>query len=380
MAGKTKPHRLVRVGHTLYKRLAEAVEGNDGTQPAEEAGTSTATGPTAASSASAGAAAPGPSGRETGSHVVLQVLQDPLGVSGAAEPPTPGAPEPAPRMPPSLPSVEVAGGIAITPRQSATLSVEGGMSSAAAAAASGPGYGAAVPGVASEAGLPGGGMRGPLPRPPSPALQHPLGPQAPLACDENGGGFWSALSGGLPEARSSRTLVADEAATSCSAAAPTGLLRPRSASKVMPSAQGGGGPRANSSVAGPSSGGGGGGLLGGFVKDLGLSAGPEWKATTTAEEEAEEAAAAAARIAAAAAASIRDAAAGDGGEDLCIICYDQPPSCVLLECGHGGFCKRCAYLLFVRPPGECPTCRQAIEQVVELTEVTVPIGQVSSVK
>ena len=41
---------------------------------------------------------------------------------------------------------------------------------------------------------------------------------------------------------------------------------------------------------------------------------------------------------------------------------------------------RCAYLLFVRPPGECPTCRQAIEQVVELTEVAVPIGQTSSVK
>ena len=95
-----------------------------------------------------------------------------------------------------------------------------------------------------------------------------------------------------------------------------------------------------------------------------------WPCRPQAEEEA---AAAASRIAAAAAAS------RDTDEDLCIICYDLPPSCVFLECGHGGFCKRCAYLLFVRPPGECPTCRQAIEQVVELTEVTVPIGEVSNV-
>ena len=118
--------------------------------------------------------------------------------------------------------------------------------------------------------------------------------------------------------------------------------------------------------------------MGGFVNDLGLSGGSPtpWEDKKAQEEEEE---AAKARIAAAAA---TEAAAGKDvdGEDLCIICYDQPPSCVFLECGHGGFCKRCAYLLFVRPPCECPTCRQAIEQVVELTQVTVPIGEISSVK
>ena len=50
-------------------------------------------------------------------------------------------------------------------------------------------------------------------------------------------------------------------------------------------------------------------------------------------------------------------------DDTCVICYDATATCVFLECGHGGFCRRCAHLLFVRPPNECPTCRQRIEQV-----------------
>ncbi|KAJ9522551.1 hypothetical protein QJQ45_008395 [Haematococcus lacustris] len=67
----------------------------------------------------------------------------------------------------------------------------------------------------------------------------------------------------------------------------------------------------------------------------------------------------------------------EGVDDgLCVICYDKPSSCVFLDCGHGGFCKACAYRIFVRPPNECPTCRQHIEQVVELEEVR-PMGQVS---
>lgn len=60
------------------------------------------------------------------------------------------------------------------------------------------------------------------------------------------------------------------------------------------------------------------------------------------------------------------AAAGDADlddEGLCTICYDQPATCVLMECGHGGYCWRCAHLLFARPPSECPVCRQPIMQV-----------------
>jgi hypothetical protein len=88
----------------------------------------------------------------------------------------------------------------------------------------------------------------------------------------------------------------------------------------------------------------------------------------------------------------------------CLVCYDAVPSCVFLEvraaaatafgsprcageplpllrpqCGHGGFCKRCAYLLFVRPPSECPTCRAPIDQVVEL-EGSARLGEVAVVR
>lgn len=58
-------------------------------------------------------------------------------------------------------------------------------------------------------------------------------------------------------------------------------------------------------------------------------------------------------------------ATDDDGDDegLCTICYDQPATCVLMECGHGGYCWRCAHVLFARPPSECPVCRQSIMQV-----------------
>lgn len=68
-----------------------------------------------------------------------------------------------------------------------------------------------------------------------------------------------------------------------------------------------------------------------------------------------------------AAAAAAAAAGSDDGDDddegLCTICYDQPATCVLMECGHGGYCWRCAHLLFARPPSECPVCRQPIMQV-----------------
>jgi hypothetical protein len=62
-------------------------------------------------------------------------------------------------------------------------------------------------------------------------------------------------------------------------------------------------------------------------------------------------------------------AGGDAGSDdaedegLCTICYDNQATCVLMECGHGGYCWRCAHVLFARPPSECPVCRQKIMQV-----------------
>ncbi|PFH36020.1 zinc finger, C3HC4 type (RING finger) domain-containing protein [Besnoitia besnoiti] len=61
----------------------------------------------------------------------------------------------------------------------------------------------------------------------------------------------------------------------------------------------------------------------------------------------------------------------EGGQseegDSCIICYQNHPNAVLLYCGHGGLCFRCAQTCFHRN-GRCPTCRQAVKGVVELQE------------
>ncbi len=65
--------------------------------------------------------------------------------------------------------------------------------------------------------------------------------------------------------------------------------------------------------------------------------------------------------------------------ELCTICFERPASCVFLECGHGGVCKRCGYLLFVRPPNECPHCRQRIEQVLVVCR-SAKVGELAKVK
>lgn len=70
----------------------------------------------------------------------------------------------------------------------------------------------------------------------------------------------------------------------------------------------------------------------------------------------------------------------EADENMCVICYeDGAGRFVFLECGHGGFCARCAHLLFVRPPNDCPTCRQRVNLVVELESVE-PVGQLCKVK
>jgi hypothetical protein len=106
-----------------------------------------------------------------------------------------------------------------------------------------------------------------------------------------------------------------------------------------------------------------GGLILGIARNLGLTDEPDWKAPEAGDVSEEERAANVAAAAAAEASAAAASAQEDANDDLCVICYDQLPTCVFLECGHGGFCRRCAHRLFVRPPGECPTCRQTIDQV-----------------
>lgn len=63
----------------------------------------------------------------------------------------------------------------------------------------------------------------------------------------------------------------------------------------------------------------------------------------------------------------------------CFVCVEQVASCVFLPCGHGGCCRcevnneenktrlstdrHCACRVFIRPPHECPTCRQPLVTV-----------------
>ena len=64
----------------------------------------------------------------------------------------------------------------------------------------------------------------------------------------------------------------------------------------------------------------------------------------------------------------------DPDDGLCTICCDRQASCVFMECGHGGYCWRCAHLLYIRPPNECPVCRARIELVLEVSNPSVPLG------
>ncbi len=69
---------------------------------------------------------------------------------------------------------------------------------------------------------------------------------------------------------------------------------------------------------------------------------------------------------------VRAATPGDDG--LCTICCDRSATCVFMECGHGGYCWRCAHLLYIRPPNECPVCRARIELVLQVSNPDVPLG------
>jgi hypothetical protein len=46
--------------------------------------------------------------------------------------------------------------------------------------------------------------------------------------------------------------------------------------------------------------------------------------------------------------------ASDG--DVCLICWDTPPTCVTVPCGHRGFCKACLEQWY-KNHRSCPTCR-----------------------
>lgn len=64
------------------------------------------------------------------------------------------------------------------------------------------------------------------------------------------------------------------------------------------------------------------------------------------------------------------AVTGCGGEDgeehsVCLVCYEREQDAVLLNCGHGGTCFKCACDVY-RRSGECPLCRARVDQIVQI--------------
>lgn len=42
----------------------------------------------------------------------------------------------------------------------------------------------------------------------------------------------------------------------------------------------------------------------------------------------------------------------------CVICFENQPDAVLMNCGHGGICHKCAVELWKKTDGLCHLCRK----------------------
>jgi hypothetical protein len=52
-------------------------------------------------------------------------------------------------------------------------------------------------------------------------------------------------------------------------------------------------------------------------------------------------------------------------DKLCYICFERPPSAVIIKCGHGGLCYECAIENW-RKQDKCAICRQPIENILKV--------------
>lgn len=71
--------------------------------------------------------------------------------------------------------------------------------------------------------------------------------------------------------------------------------------------------------------------------------------------------------------SLASASVGDGLErprSVCYICCERRADAVVMECGHGGVCFACATQLADTPPHQCPVCRDPIQEILKLHEVS----------
>jgi len=52
-------------------------------------------------------------------------------------------------------------------------------------------------------------------------------------------------------------------------------------------------------------------------------------------------------------------------DNLCYICFAQPPNAVIQECGHGGICSDCA-IQTIKTKGQCMECRAEVKHVIKI--------------
>ena len=60
-------------------------------------------------------------------------------------------------------------------------------------------------------------------------------------------------------------------------------------------------------------------------------------------------------------------------ENLCYICFADPPNCIFLECGHGGICLNCS-IDTMKKSNFCTLCRTEISQILEIDDKEVRNG------
>ncbi|KAL4441309.1 hypothetical protein ABPG74_013604 [Tetrahymena malaccensis] len=54
-------------------------------------------------------------------------------------------------------------------------------------------------------------------------------------------------------------------------------------------------------------------------------------------------------------------------EVMCVVCFENPPNTVFMNCGHGGICKQCALDISIKT-GTCFLCREPIKQIIRVKD------------
>lgn len=71
---------------------------------------------------------------------------------------------------------------------------------------------------------------------------------------------------------------------------------------------------------------------------------------------------------------------GLSADTACVICFEREGDHVLVPCGHGGYCHKCAHTLHTHPAASrlCPICRAGLSAVVKVP-LDTPVGSATDV-